>query len=132
MEMTALVENPEHASVRHIVEEAMAAAGSGSSAARAPAGQSRIMSPWISPAPITVKLRLFCLPYAGGISENVYARWPHEPALPPGQTIKLPIIWDSGHPLCERCGKHHEDILWLGYAATAVCPSSAVASGKRR
>ena len=29
---------------------------------------------WISPSPVTVKLRLFCLPYAGGVSENVYAR----------------------------------------------------------
>lgn len=92
MEMTALVEDPEHASVRHIVEEAMAAGGGGSVAARAPAGQRSVMSPWISPAPITVKLRLFCLPYAGGISENVYARWLHGPALPPGHMVKLPII----------------------------------------
>lgn len=30
--------------------------------------------PWISPAPVSVKMRLFCIPYAGGVSENVYAR----------------------------------------------------------
>ena len=31
-------------------------------------------STWISPSPVSIKLRLYCLPYAGGISENVYAR----------------------------------------------------------
>ncbi len=30
--------------------------------------------PWISPAPVSVKMRLFCIPYAGGVSENVFAR----------------------------------------------------------
>ena len=30
---------------------------------------------WVSPAPFTVKMRLFCLPYAAGISENVFAKW---------------------------------------------------------
>ena len=29
---------------------------------------------WVSPAPVSVKMRLFCLPYAGGVSENVFAR----------------------------------------------------------
>ena len=29
---------------------------------------------WIAPCPVSVKLRLFCLPYAGGVSENVFAR----------------------------------------------------------
>jgi hypothetical protein len=29
---------------------------------------------WISPAPVSVKMRVFCLPYAGGVSENIYAR----------------------------------------------------------
>jgi hypothetical protein len=32
-------------------------------------------STWISPAPISVKMRIFCLPYAGGVSGNVFARW---------------------------------------------------------
>ena len=30
---------------------------------------------WISPSPVTVKQRIFCLPYAGGVSENIYARY---------------------------------------------------------
>jgi acyl transferase domain-containing protein/surfactin synthase thioesterase subunit/acyl carrier protein/NAD(P)-dependent dehydrogenase (short-subunit alcohol dehydrogenase family) len=30
---------------------------------------------WIAPAPTMVKLRLFCLPWAGGVSENLFARW---------------------------------------------------------
>ena len=34
----------------------------------------RRVPPWISPAPISVKMRLFCIPYAGGVSENVFAR----------------------------------------------------------
>lgn len=29
---------------------------------------------WISPSPFTVKMRVFCIPYAGGVSENVFAR----------------------------------------------------------
>jgi len=32
------------------------------------------MSTWIAPSPVSVKMRLFCFPYAGGISENVFAR----------------------------------------------------------
>ncbi len=30
---------------------------------------------WIAPAPFGVKMRVFCLPYAGGVSENLYSRW---------------------------------------------------------
>ena len=29
---------------------------------------------WVAPAPFSVKMRVFCLPYAGGVSENVYGR----------------------------------------------------------
>lgn len=29
---------------------------------------------WIARAPITIKMRLFCLPYAGGVSNNVFGR----------------------------------------------------------
>ncbi len=29
---------------------------------------------WISPTPITIKMRIFCLPYAGGVSANVFSR----------------------------------------------------------
>ena len=29
----------------------------------------------ISPCPISVKMRIFCLPWAGGLSENLFAHW---------------------------------------------------------
>jgi hypothetical protein len=90
LEVTALIEDPEHASVRQIVAEVLGsqAPGAQADASAAAAGSTAITvqhvaSPWISPAPITVKMRLFCLPYAGGISENVYARSgvPHTVAI---------------------------------------------------
>lgn len=33
---------------------------------------------WIARAPITIKMRLFCLPYAGGVSENIFGRYKAE------------------------------------------------------
>jgi hypothetical protein len=33
-----------------------------------------MLSPWIPAVPVSIKLRLYCLPYAGGVSENVFAR----------------------------------------------------------
>jgi hypothetical protein len=81
LEVTSLIEDPEHASVRQIVSEVLGsrAPGADSDAAGTAAGSGavaaqHVASPWISPAPITIKMRLFCLPYAGGISENVYSR----------------------------------------------------------
>ena len=41
--------------------------GDGAEAAR--------QSVWIGRSPISIKLRLFCLPYAGGVSENVFGRY---------------------------------------------------------
>lgn len=81
LEVTSLIEDPEHASVRQIVSEVLGSQqpGAVADASMAAAGSSAVVlqhmaSPWISPAPVTVKMRLFCLPYAGGISENVYSR----------------------------------------------------------
>jgi hypothetical protein len=73
LELTALVEDPGNASVRRLAQEARAklAAGEGGSGSAA-AAQERSL--WISPTPVSVKMRLFCLPYAGGVSENVFAR----------------------------------------------------------
>lgn len=34
----------------------------------------RSYAEWICRAPITIKMRLYCLPYAGGVSENVFGR----------------------------------------------------------
>jgi hypothetical protein len=71
LELASLIEDPQNASIRVIAAEAFSKLASGT-AGSAKAAEMR--SVWISPAPVTVKLRLFCLPYAGGISENVYAR----------------------------------------------------------
>ncbi|CAL8466746.1 g6282 [Coccomyxa elongata] len=75
LELTALIEDPGNASVQRLAQEARAkmAAGEGGSGSSAAAAQER--SIWISPTPVSVKMRLFCLPYAGGVSENVFARW---------------------------------------------------------
>lgn len=33
-----------------------------------------VLPSWVSPAPFSIKMRVFCLPYAGGVSENVFAK----------------------------------------------------------
>lgn len=34
-----------------------------------------LISPsWVSPAPFSIKMRVFCFPYAGGVSDNVFAK----------------------------------------------------------
>ena len=68
--LTLLLEDPEGATVSRLAAEAAGAAPSNSGTLAAPASGSL----WIAPAPATVRMRLFCLPYAGGVSENVYAR----------------------------------------------------------
>ena len=72
-----LAEQPAAATVRRIAAEVAAAAAGvvGSAAPSAAAPQAAQGSLWIAPAPSLVKMRLFCLPYAGGVSENVFARW---------------------------------------------------------
>ena len=76
VELTALVEDPERATIQNLVKEALA--GQGSHAVATAAGAIPIVesftSPWISRSPVSIKLLLFCLPYAGGVSENVFAR----------------------------------------------------------
>ncbi len=72
--LTVLIEDPEGATIRKLVAEAMATgtAGGADSAERSATSRGSL---WISPSPVSVKLRLFCLPYAGGVSENVFARY---------------------------------------------------------
>ncbi len=72
-ELASLIEDPQNASVRVIAAEAYASLASGRAGPQA--ATETAGSLWISPAPATVKMRLFCLPYAGGVSENVYARY---------------------------------------------------------
>ena len=95
LELMTLIEDPEGATIAAIVSEATVAAAAASSAAVTFAASQQdslaataVAQPqqqqalvvrqhapaWISPAPFAVKMRLFCLPYAGGVSENVFAR----------------------------------------------------------
>jgi hypothetical protein len=69
-----MIEDPASSSIRHLAQEAYAKLACG----EATFGKGNTMEVegfrWISPTPFSVKLRLFCLPYAGGVSENVFAR----------------------------------------------------------
>ena len=90
LELACLAEDPAGATVAAVVREAQARLTSqpirtqpaAAAAHCLPAGAS-ILQPrcWIAPAPAGVKLRLFCLPYAGGVSENVFARYAQTPPL---------------------------------------------------
>lgn len=104
VELTSLTDDPQGATISSIVEEAVALLAQTVNEPSANANgmpqqallhqeQSRVHNsvsvlgnqslldsnsghtmPWISPAPVTVKMRLFCIPYAGGVSENVFGR----------------------------------------------------------
>lgn len=90
VELALMAEDPQGATIQSIVNEAVTKiptrTSSSSSAALIMQTASnsnektaeRVLDvgpPWISPTPVTVKLRLFCLPWAGGVSENLFARW---------------------------------------------------------
>lgn len=98
MEPMVLIEDPQAATLGYIIAEVAAKAPAmarkpepkaGSRAVHveayaSPQGTSYISvqsaaalagPQWISPAPVAVKMRLFCLPYAGGVSENVFGRY---------------------------------------------------------
>lgn len=88
VELALLAEDPQGATVDSIVAEALTkvstrttGAVTAAAAAAAPgsgAGVAEVVPVgplWISPTPISVKMRLFCLPWAGGVSENLFARW---------------------------------------------------------
>ena len=80
VQLATLVEDPEGATVLRLAREAHAALrdrrhGSGTAAGSgAGPGRQAARSAWVAPAPASVRMRLFCLPYAGGVSENVFAR----------------------------------------------------------
>lgn len=69
----ALIEEPQRATLNQLLHDAASAPSKAVSAAPLPADRAA-SSQWIARSPVAVKLRLFCLPYAGGISENVFAR----------------------------------------------------------
>ena len=65
---TALVDDPDGVTIERLASEIVAS------------GRTRdehvpsMTNTWISPSPVSIRLRLYCFPYAGGISEIVYAR----------------------------------------------------------
>ena len=91
VDLALLAEDPQGATITSIVAEAVSkistsstTIGIGASGAlvRSGHGGASETTPavpagplWISPTPVTIKLRLFCLPWAGGVSENLFARW---------------------------------------------------------
>lgn len=79
LELAVLAEDPAGATAAAIAHEAHSRLARQPARQRqalptAPAAGSVQPAQWIAPAPASVKLRLFCLPYAGGVSENVFAR----------------------------------------------------------
>lgn len=86
MEVTSLIAEAGTATIGGIAKEAHAQlvhnrSGSGGLATAAK-GRTAAAELWIARAPITIKLRLFCLPYAGGVSENVFGRYRSDSQLP--------------------------------------------------
>ena len=88
LELMTLIEDPEGATIAAIAMEAAAAMQAAvheqdaghiaASVNQQPAVVRHQLVPaatsWVAPAPFSVKMRVFCLPYAGGVSENVYGR----------------------------------------------------------
>lgn len=82
MEVATLVDNPEGATIERIVAEVMAKApqqasqGAVAGPGALPPGLATAAAAarWVAPAPSSIRMRLFCLPYAGGVSENVFGR----------------------------------------------------------
>ena len=75
----AATAGPAHSTAVHITAYAGASGAAGAAAAAAGAvARHEVLKQagpvWVSPAPVSIKMRLFCLPYAGGVSENVFAR----------------------------------------------------------
>lgn len=74
VEVLSLIEDPMNATIARLAQEAYAKLTLGGDD-RLSTAQREEKSIWISPAPISIKMRIFCLPYAGGVSGNVFARW---------------------------------------------------------
>lgn len=65
----SMIEDPEGVTVERLVLDIIANPGQ-----EHKAPSMLTTHPWIAPSPTVTRLRLFCLPYAGGVSENVFAR----------------------------------------------------------
>lgn len=86
----SMIEDPEGITVERLVLDIIANPGQEHKALSMLTTNS-----WIAPSPTVTKLRLFCLPYAGGVSENVFARQ----ALP-----NLHCLHDLNHALDGNVG----------------------------
>ena len=69
--LTVLIEDKGSDTDDPLEAEVVGAAGGAAGSAQSSGSRGSL---WISPSPVSIKLRLFCLPYAGGVSENVFAR----------------------------------------------------------
>ena len=86
-----LIENPESTTIEHLVLDIIASSNELQNASPIDDGDARSM--WIAPSPVSVKMRLFCFPYAGGISENVFAR--QAPSYPLVHTSSIAVHRDK-------------------------------------
>ena len=71
VELTCLTEDPQNVSVHTIAAEAFAKRTAGKAGRT---GHAETSSMWISPSPVSIKMRLFCLPHAGGVANDVFGR----------------------------------------------------------
>ena len=76
VEITNLIEDLAKATIKHLTMEIYVALKLHHSPNKIVTAKQR--SEWISPTPISIKMRLFCLPYAGGVSENIFAKYAPE------------------------------------------------------
>lgn len=67
-----LIDSPESTNIEQLVSDIVRSSEETHNALHMHDESTKSM--WIAPSPISVKMRLFCFPYAGGISENVFAR----------------------------------------------------------
>lgn len=78
-ELPLLVEDPQSATIQRLAQDLhRSSPGSslqhGNAVIPQPSNDAAATSVWVGRSPFSIKLRLFCLPYAGGVSENVFAR----------------------------------------------------------
>ena len=113
--MQSLIEQPEAATVHSIAAEL---AGAQPAEQGAPAQAFSAGSLWISPAPSVVRMRLFCLPYAGGVSENVFSR--HD-SLSSLSSDTFPLLWISSGT-SEGCPAHASLPVQLRRSSPSTAP----------
>ena len=83
VELVSLIENASEVTIEKLAHEVQRLLGSQPHQGEQHAvSQTRAMASFICHAPITVKMRLFCLPYAGGVSANVFGRYAGSIAIP--------------------------------------------------